>query len=117
MNDTAIYNGRRLAGYKNLPLTSFVFFIGASAIYKDPSQGHYIGTIEVYNYLNGLLWQGSSFTDPTTGLNTVFLLPGDPVGGTGWYEGDGWPGGAAALAVTQLPADFRHLDLVEIARF
>ncbi|MCJ7650901.1 MAG: T9SS type A sorting domain-containing protein, partial [Candidatus Lokiarchaeota archaeon] len=38
-------------------------------------------------------WDGTPFIDPHTIDSTVFVLTGDPVSGTGWYEGAGWPGG------------------------
>ena len=47
---------------------------------------------------------GVSIVDPHTGLETSTMLAGDPVTGTGWYEGSvGWPGVAIP------PDDRRHL--------
>jgi hypothetical protein len=52
--------------------------------------------------MQGFLWDGSNFIDPNTNLPTHFCLAGDPVEGTGWYEGLGWPGGP-------VPSDRRFL--------
>ncbi|MBK7632273.1 MAG: T9SS type A sorting domain-containing protein [Ignavibacteriales bacterium] len=43
--------------------------------------------------MKGKLWNGDPYLDPNTGNETIFPLAGDPVNGTGWYEGVGWPGG------------------------
>ena len=43
--------------------------------------------LEVYRGLQGLNVFGSAFLDPTTGLPTTFMFPGDPVTGDGWIDG------------------------------
>ena len=45
-----------------------------------------------YN-MQGLIWNGTPYIDPTTGQVIKYCVPGDPESGTGWYEGNGWPGG------------------------
>lgn len=100
--DSAKFLGKWRKGYKNLPMTAFIFFINPNTTYQDPDQGQYSGTLQYYNYLQGLVWNGNQFIDPTTNKPTVKVLYGDPVAGTGWYEGKGWPGGPA-------PDDRRHL--------
>lgn len=60
-----------------LPLTSFNKYINGT----DPAS-----TDETYNYMQGLLPDGSDVIDPTTGLVTTFFHPGDPVVGTGWLD-------------------------------
>ena len=92
-SDSAKYKGRWVSGYRNLPLSSFMLYIGPSATYKDPDQGIYAGTLQFYNNMRSLLWNGNPLIDPNTGLIAKFVLPGDPVAGNGWYEGTGWPGG------------------------
>jgi hypothetical protein len=92
-SDSARYQGKWLSGYKNLPLTSFFLYIGASNCFSDPTMGHYSGTIEFYKNMRTLIWNGNSYPDPHTGLAAKFIVPGDPVASLGWYEGDGWPGG------------------------
>jgi len=101
LNDSAQFDEGWRKGFRNLDLTSFVLFIGSETHpWRDPQQGVPAGSVEFYNYLQGLLWDGSSYPDPYTGLPVRFALPGDPVEGIGWYEGPGWPGGPS-------PADRR----------
>jgi hypothetical protein len=59
-----------------LGLTSFNKYINGT----DPSS-----TAETYNYMNGLLPDGSTVTD-NNGDPTVFFHAGDPVQGTGWLD-------------------------------
>ncbi|MCJ7555048.1 MAG: hypothetical protein MUO34_14340, partial [Ignavibacteriaceae bacterium] len=73
----------------NLGMTAFTLLYVRFILDDPPPQ-----TAQVYyNYLKGLLWDGTPFIDPHTIDSTVFVLTGDPVSGTGWYEGAGWPGG------------------------
>ena len=48
----AIFNDGLRSGYKNLPMTAFVYFAAGSAI-SDPELGEYVGTQEWYNLLRG----------------------------------------------------------------
>lgn len=100
--DRAKFKGQWRDGYKNLPMTAFAFYINGSDVYRDPRQGNANGSKDFYNYLKGKVWDGQPFIDPWTKQPTKFVLTGDPVAGTGWYEGKGWPGGPA-------PDDRRHL--------
>jgi len=77
----------------NLPLTSFAFYINSNDVYQDPDLGVPAGSVQMYNYMNSRLWDGALFIDPNTNLAATYCLPGDPVNGTGWYEGAGFPGG------------------------
>lgn len=92
-NDKAYYNGAWINGYKNLNLTSFYFILNATQIYRDPWQGNYQGTVELYNIFQGKFPNGEPFIDPNTDVETKFILAGDPVNKSGWYYGEGWPGG------------------------
>ena len=98
--DSARYDDGWKKGFKNIPVSSFLFYIGSSPIFIDPQLGDYAGTLEFYNYMQGYSWDGSPILDPNTNLETHFCLAGDPVAGTGWYEGAGWPGGP-------IPSDHR----------
>ncbi|HYM82262.1 MAG TPA: hypothetical protein VEY91_12740 [Candidatus Limnocylindria bacterium] len=69
-----------------LPMTSFNKYINGT----DPA-----ATSETYNYMKGLLPDGSPVIDPTTGDPTNFFHPGDPTTRTGWLDSS--------------PADRRHL--------
>lgn len=100
--DSAKFDGRWIHGYTNYPMTAFTLYINGSAVYRDPSQGVAEGSVEFYNYMTGKVWNGSPFIDPNTGEEVDFTVAGDPVAGTGWYEGQGWPGGPQ-------PDDRRHV--------
>lgn len=69
-----------------LPMTSFNKYINGT----DPAS-----TSDTYNYMKGLLPDGSEVIDPTTGNPTKFFHPGDPTTRTGWLDSS--------------PADRRHL--------
>jgi hypothetical protein len=99
--DSAKFLGKWKKGYRNLPMTAFTFFINSNATYSDPDLGVAAGSVQFYNYLTGYVWDGSPFVDPNTGNEVKFVLSGDPVNRTGWYEGPGWPGGP-------VPGDRRH---------
>ncbi|MBU2447158.1 MAG: hypothetical protein KJ666_16515 [Bacteroidetes bacterium] len=100
--DSGKFDGKWIKGKTNLPMTAFAYYINGNTTYRDPAQGNYTGTLEFYNYLQGLVWNGNPYIDPNTGLATKFVCAGDPVAGKGWYEGKGWPGGPD-------PDDRRHL--------
>ena len=60
-----------------LGLRSFTRYINGT----DPAS-----TDETYNYMQGLLPDGSEIIDPTTGQPTRYFHPGDPVSATGWID-------------------------------
>lgn len=93
--DSAKFDGKWIKGKTNLPLTSFAFYINGSDVYADPDLGLPSGSVQMYNYMNSRLWDGALFIDPNTGLPATYCLSGDPINGTGWYEGPGWTGGPA----------------------
>jgi hypothetical protein len=101
-DDRAKFKGEWREGFKNLPMTAFAFYMNPDDVYADPSQGDAEGSIEMYNYMLGNVWDGSPFIDPNTGQETKFVLTGDPETRTGWYFTEGWPGGPA-------PQDVRHV--------
>ncbi|MFN8546918.1 MAG: hypothetical protein U0527_02845 [Candidatus Eisenbacteria bacterium] len=72
--DTASVSGHLVPGYKNLPMTSFDKYINGT----DPSS-----PTESYNYMKGLLPDGSAYVNPSSGQATKFFHSGDPVAGTG----------------------------------
>lgn len=49
--DSARYGDGWRKGFKNIPVNSFLLYIGGSAIFADPELGVYAGTIELYNYM------------------------------------------------------------------
>jgi len=95
-DDTARYRGELRPGYKNLPSTSFAFYVNGETFYNDPHYANADGAVEIYNNLLGLNFQGKPYEVPGTSDITKFPLSGDPVASIGWYEGDGWSGGGVA---------------------
>ncbi len=93
INDKARIDDRIINGRKNMPMTSFVLYIGANDLYDNPTQGKYSGSLEFYYNFQGLSWRGAQYIDPNTNQITKLILSGDPVARVGWYEGAGWPGG------------------------
>jgi len=86
-NDVAVFRLKYRPGYKNLGMTTFVFFINGNATYVDPRHGTG-GDIEWYRLMNGLVSSsGAEFINPVTNQPTKFTLDGDPVSGTGWIDG------------------------------
>ena len=75
------------AGYANLPLSGFVFYINGNSVYRDPDLVVPIGGVQMTNNLQGLLRNGNTMLDPVTGLDTRIALAGDPVLNTGWTDG------------------------------
>jgi hypothetical protein len=94
LGDTALFDSKKLADYKNLPMTSFVYFSAGNSEWSDPPQQNYDGTLEWYNLLRGNISKTDtdnpiSFTHRNTGQETNFPLNGDPVTGSGDIDGNG----------------------------
>ncbi|MCJ7553275.1 MAG: T9SS type A sorting domain-containing protein, partial [Ignavibacteriaceae bacterium] len=98
----------------NLGITAFVL----PYVWYWPPIEPYIGANEWYNFLQGLIWDSTNFIDPNTGNPTKFVLSGDPVNETGWYEGEGWPGGPSPgdrrALVSSGPFNFAPGDTQEV---
>jgi len=91
ITDTARIEGYPVPGYRNLGMTSFGPLI-KHWVYGIMDAGT---TEELYNNMRGLnTINGTPLVNPITGGETIFGLSGDPVNDFGWYEGDGWLGGA-----------------------
>jgi hypothetical protein len=75
-NDSALFQGEWIKGYKNLPMTSFNKYINGT----DPRSFE-----ETYNYMKGLMPNGDPVVDPE-GDTTKFFVAGDPVTATGWLD-------------------------------
>jgi hypothetical protein len=90
--DTAIFDLKRRPGFKNLPMTSFIYFAPGDE-YSDPPFT-LNGSWQWYGMMMGLppTPQGPPFpaplNNPTTNLPTRYWLSGDPVARTGWYDED-----------------------------
>ena len=88
-NETANWNFGKKSGYKNLDMTSFVFFANSNSYFGnhnwlDPNF-NYEGALDFYNLIEGL---GKTDSNPwineQTGESTRFVFSGDPVTGDGW---------------------------------
>ncbi len=80
--DTANVSGRKEPGFKNLPMTSFIKYIGGGPPrFSDPEIAE-----EIYNYMKGFDKLGDPIIDPTTGQASKFWHTGDPLTGTGWLD-------------------------------
>ena len=84
-SDTAIFNMKKVAGKKNLPMTAFSFFVNGNPTFGDPnlpSNGPN-GTSQWYNVMRGLVsTTGLPFPTSITG-GSRYCYPGDPVTNTG----------------------------------
>ncbi len=67
--DTAVFDGHRRIGYRNLPMTAFAKYINGT----DPNDFN-----ETYNYMRGLEADGTPWPN-----GTKYAVPGDPVTGVG----------------------------------
>ncbi len=83
--DSAVFDLKRRYGYRNLPMTSWIYF-AAGGTYTDPPFS-YVGAGQWYNLLRGLTpITGAPFVYPG-GAETKFWLSGDPQAGTGYLDG------------------------------
>ena len=122
-SDSAIFNGEVIYGKKNLPMTAYYFYIGPDAVYRDPTQGQYIGTLEFYNFLQGKIGiTGQYYPIPSQlgGGTTVFPLSGDPVTGEGWIDGMMHPPGDRRYGLcsgpfNMAPGDTQEVVLAQVA--
>ena len=88
--DTAIFNLKKRPGYRNLPASSFGYFV-AGGVYSDPGPyGDTEAAREYYNLMRGFaptddLDSPTAWIDSSSGsyVDTKFPLAGDPVAGTG----------------------------------
>ncbi len=89
--ETAIFNLKEREGFRNLPASSFGYFV-AGGDYSDPSPyGSVEAAREYYNLMRGFaplddLENPTPWIDATTGLPTLFPFNGDPVAGTGFND-------------------------------
>ena len=114
--DTAIFKGKYMPGMKNLPMTSFYFFINGDNVYTDPAQGIYeTGTLGFYNLFEGKIsTTGQPFVNPVTSVPTPFTLSGDPVTGQGWVDGLLHSPGDRRIGMASGPFNMAYGDTQEI---
>ena len=117
-SSVAIFNDGLRPGYKNLPMTAFVYFAAGSAI-SDPELGEYIGTQQWYNLLRGFQPQDDvenpvPYTNPLTNADTKFTLDGDPTRATGWNDGVPLPAGDRRIVLATGPFEMALGDTQEV---
>ncbi len=88
--DTAVFDMKKKPGFKNLPMTSFAFFVGGGSIQDPPFT--YEGALQWFRMFQGYVPDPSTspkrkFPHPTGMEETFFPLSGDPVTGTGFLDG------------------------------
>lgn len=91
--DSAVFNIKRIHGWKNLPVTSFAFFSSGSAI-ADPPATTYEGALRFKKMFRGYVPDPSTAADrfypfPPGMTPNKFPLSGDPVTGSGFVDGLG----------------------------
>ncbi|MEK6756958.1 MAG: hypothetical protein AABZ02_12465, partial [Bacteroidota bacterium] len=91
--DSAVFDIRRVYGWKNLPLTSFAYFSSGSAI-ADPPTSVYEGALRFRKMFRGFVPDPSTSPDrlypfPPNITPSKFPLSGDPVTGSGFVDGLG----------------------------
>jgi len=107
--DTAIFKGRRLPGYKNLPMTSF-HGIGDDADF-DPLTGSIRSLNDTWNAARGFDLNGNVIINPVTNAPTRFPFNGDPVTQQGWYQfPTSWVGGGAGVLFFSGPFNLAPQD-------
>lgn len=114
----AIFDFAKRPGYRNLPMTSYVYFAAGSAI-GDPELGEYVGTEEWYNLLRGFQPQPDinnpvPYVNPLTGNDTKFTLDGDPTRATGWNDGTPLPAGDRRIVLNTGPFTMALGDTQEV---
>ena len=114
----AIFDFGKRPGYRNLPMTSFVYFAAGSAI-SDPELGEYQGTQQWYNLLRGYQPQPDvdnpvPYINPLTNEETLFTLDGDPTLGQGWNDGHPLPAGDRRIVLNTGPFEMALGDTQEV---
>ncbi|MBL1215336.1 MAG: T9SS type A sorting domain-containing protein [Ignavibacteriae bacterium] len=111
----AIFEGDSVYGKVNLPMTAFYYFARGDASVDDPTQGDPEGSTQFYNFFQGRVGKtGNPFVDPNTGIPTKYVLSGDPVAKTGWYDGQVLPAGDRRIGQASGPFTMAVGDTQEV---
>jgi hypothetical protein len=98
--DTAIFNGEKRPGFRNLKLSSFRPLVD----FMNDTRFYYWSTLrQTWNIARGLDRFGNDIIDPITGIKTNFPLSGDPVTNTGWIYPNSITGGEAGIILFSGP--------------
>jgi hypothetical protein len=84
--DTAIYLGRKIDGYKNLPMTSFVYYKKTGWIDGFPQTAQDIHYYMQAHWRDGRKIVNDGLFGIGTGPETNYMLSGDPEKRTGWLD-------------------------------
>ena len=123
--DSAFVKYRWIRGYINKNLGSF-------NLYNNNLWWQCFPVLrpDYYSFLNGKTFEPECHSyyidiiNPLNGNRTNIMCPGDPVSGTGWYEGDGWPNGLisgdkgilmGSGPITMAPGDTQEVVIAIIA--
>jgi hypothetical protein len=121
--DSAIRNLQWVHGYKpanNRPLSTFIYLSNYGGL-VDPAPQIYQGSLEWYSIMRGYESYPYPTENPyptkdssTIGGNGTYLLPGDPVTGTGWIDGQIEPAGDRRICNITGPFNLALNDTAEI---
>ncbi|MFH1197401.1 MAG: T9SS type A sorting domain-containing protein [bacterium] len=103
--DTAIFKGRELTGYRNIPLSSF---FGITDNNYPLANTPYFKK-EVWNIARGFDLAGNIIIDSVSGKHTKFPFSGDPITNTGW-NWNYWTNGEAGFYMFTGPFTFEPAD-------
>ncbi len=106
--DTAIFKGRKLPGYKNIPVTSFHGVSDDASL--DPLTGSIRSVIGGWNAARGFDLDGNVIINPVTNTPTRFPFDGDPVTQQGWLFPSNWAGGGAGVLFFSGPFNLAPQD-------
>lgn len=114
--DYGIFDGKVVGpGKINLPMSAFYYFARGDASVTDPTQGAPQGSTQFYNFFQGKIGlTGAPFTDPNTGKQTPYALPGDPQTRTGWIDGQLLPAGDRRIGLASGPFQMAPGDTQEV---
>jgi len=89
--DSAVFDLKRIYGWKNLPMTSFSYYSSGGAV-SDPPATTYEGCLRWYKLVRGFIPDPSTAVDrlyahPPGVTPTKYPLSGDPVAKTGFLDG------------------------------
>jgi hypothetical protein len=114
-SDSAVFQLQYRHGFKNLGMSTFVFFINGSTTYGDPAQGSGGNTGWYYLMNARVAATGAEFINPLTHQPTKFTLDGDPVTGQGWLDGmEGLTPGDRRICLVTGPFNMANGDTQEL---
>jgi hypothetical protein len=111
---TATFRGKTVQGYRNLPMTSFFYFIKSDQTLADPVQGDPAGASQMFNFMRGRVGLTGQFFQDPQGNPTTFVLTGDPVTGRGWLDGQQYPAGDRRIGLASGPFSMAAGDTQEV---